>query len=265
MRTSLLCKLSKLTVPVFWRAKHDYFPRTLTLHNGEKVLNLFLYNFQLILLTENILSVLITLLCSRQRFFCSVTQSFLQKFAWRANSLFAPVRQTCQTCRSPSFSTTWLFPDRKYLMFRLLLFLLLFFSANSCFLRKKWIGVSTESGNIWRRTALTHACLLHTTTFTISVIFCTAQWDGNMQWLLLMKKPLPLLHVSTPSIVGLRTTWMIINRKGLGWWNLGTTIIDDKWTINGDGGRVGGASYRSHRIEIVTSVFSVPCCWKALK
>ena len=37
MRALLLGKLKKLTVPALWRAKHDYFPRTLKLHNGEKV------------------------------------------------------------------------------------------------------------------------------------------------------------------------------------------------------------------------------------
>ncbi|XP_078363583.1 creatinase-like [Oculina patagonica] len=41
MRASLLRKLNKLTVPGFWRAKHDYFPRTLKLHNGEKCKQLF--------------------------------------------------------------------------------------------------------------------------------------------------------------------------------------------------------------------------------
>lgn len=37
MRSLLLRNLNKLVVPSLWRAKHDYFPRTLRLHNGEKV------------------------------------------------------------------------------------------------------------------------------------------------------------------------------------------------------------------------------------
>ena len=37
MRTLLVRKLRKLAAPAVWRGKHDYFPRTLKLHNGEKV------------------------------------------------------------------------------------------------------------------------------------------------------------------------------------------------------------------------------------
>ena len=37
MRSLLLRNLEKLVVPSLWRGKHDYFPRTLRLHNGEKV------------------------------------------------------------------------------------------------------------------------------------------------------------------------------------------------------------------------------------
>lgn len=48
MRSLLLRMLSKLvgpvTAPVLRRAKHDYFPRTLKLHNGEKVDFFFFYS-----------------------------------------------------------------------------------------------------------------------------------------------------------------------------------------------------------------------------
>ena len=37
MRVLLLGRLKELAAPALWRAKHDYFPRTLKLHNGEKV------------------------------------------------------------------------------------------------------------------------------------------------------------------------------------------------------------------------------------
>ena len=37
MRALLPRRLKKLTVPALWRSKHDYFPRTLKLHNGGKV------------------------------------------------------------------------------------------------------------------------------------------------------------------------------------------------------------------------------------
>ena len=38
-QSSLLRKLGKIVMPVFLRKKHDYFPRTLKLHNGKKVRN----------------------------------------------------------------------------------------------------------------------------------------------------------------------------------------------------------------------------------
>ena len=39
-QSSLLRKLGKVVMPVFLREKHDYFPRTLKLHNGKKVRNI---------------------------------------------------------------------------------------------------------------------------------------------------------------------------------------------------------------------------------
>lgn len=77
-----------------------------------------------------------------------------------------------------------------------------------------------------------------------------------------MKRPLPLLHVSRALIVDLRLTWMTswapaIYRKGLGMVGLGHDYNRRKCgsyeTINGEGGR--GASYRTNRIQFVTSIF----------
>ena len=42
-QSSLFRKLGKVVLPVFLRKKHDYFPRTLKLHNGKKVRNIYQY------------------------------------------------------------------------------------------------------------------------------------------------------------------------------------------------------------------------------
>ena len=74
-----------------------------------------------------------------------------------------------------------------------------YFSASNCFPPKRWIGDCPAYVITWKRTPLTHACLRLITTFTISVISCTARWDVNTLWLLLMRRLLPSLHVgSTP-------------------------------------------------------------------
>ena len=42
-QSSLFRKLRKVVMPVLLRKKHDYFPRTLKLHNGKKVRNIYQY------------------------------------------------------------------------------------------------------------------------------------------------------------------------------------------------------------------------------